>query len=149
MPLAKPLERGYMGQTGSSNSLLEAVVYAERCANHLRDYVSKSASFSDIPDWRADGLSSLEEHAPLGTDLMALRNTMTRDVGLVKSDSRLSRASRRIRHLSMEFEKIWTSSLPTRELVELRNLIICAELITGASMERRENVGLHYNIDLD
>lgn len=74
---------------------------------------------------------------------------MTRDVGLVKSDSRLSRASRRIRHLSMEFEKIWTSSLPTRELVELRNLIICAELITGASMERRENVGLHYNIDLD
>lgn len=133
----------------ASNSLLEAVVYAERCANHLRDYVSKSASFSDIPDWRADGLSSLEEHAPLGTDLMALRNTMTRDVGLVKSDSRLSRASRRIRHLSMEFEKIWTSSLPTRELVELRNLIICAELITRASMERRENVGLHYNIDLD
>ena len=74
---------------------------------------------------------------------------MTRDVGLVKSNSRLSRARRRIDHLRIEFEKIWSTSLPTRELVELRNLLICADLITHASMIRGENVGLHFNIDLE
>jgi len=133
----------------ASNSLLEAVVYAERCANHVQNYVSNSTDLLEIPVWRADGLSRLVEHAPLGTDLSALRNTMTRDVGLVKSNSRLSRARRRIDHLRVEFEKIWSSSLPTRELVELRNLLICADLITDASMRRAENVGLHFNIDLE
>ncbi|DAC71032.1 MAG TPA: hypothetical protein D7I12_00905 [Candidatus Poseidoniales archaeon] len=59
------------------------------------------------------------------------------------------RARRRVSHLENELETIWRGSLPTRELVELRNLIICAGLIIESSIKRRKNVGLHYNIDLE
>ena len=133
----------------ASNSLLEAVVFAERCSEHVSVFALEANEIEDVPDWRAEGLPELIEHAPLGTDLLALRNMMTRDVGLVKSDSRLMRARRRVSHLENELETIWRGSLPTRELVELRNLIICAGLIIESSINRRENVGLHYNIDLE
>ena len=133
----------------ASNSLLEAVVFAERCSEHVSEFTLEAGKIEDVPDWRAEGLSELIEHAPLGTDLLALRNMMTRDVGLVKSDSRLMRARRRVSHLENELETIWRGSLPTRELVELRNLIICAGLIIESSIKRRKNVGLHYNIDLE
>ena len=53
-----------------------------------------------------------------------------------------------ITHLKEEFDEIWSSSLPSRELVELRNMIVCAGLVIEASIARDFNVGLHYNIDL-
>ena len=132
----------------ASNSLLEAVVFAERCSKHVADNAPKKMNGGLLPSWRGEGLSRLIEHAPLGTDLSALRNTMTRDVGLVKSFSRLMRGKRMITHLKEEFDEIWSSSLPSRELVELRNMIVCAGLVIEASIARDFNVGLHYNIDL-
>lgn len=74
---------------------------------------------------------------------------MTNDVGLVKSDVRLERASRRIAQIRSEVVPIWHATKPTQDMVELRNLIICAELVIEASIARRENVGLHYNIDCE
>ena len=108
--LEKPHEQAFMGRIDWHRTASGGCGYAERCANHVQNYVSNSTDFLEIPVWRADGLSRLVEHAPLGTDLSALRNTMTRDVGLVKSNSRLSRARRRIDHLRVEFEKIWSSA---------------------------------------
>lgn len=135
----------------ASNSLLEAVVYSERAAANLiknaeRNELQKLPG--EIPLWRAENLLTLIEHAPLRADLDALRTTMTMDVGIVKSNARLKRAQRRIRHLEDEVEIIWKSCKPTQDLVELRNLIHVAKIIVSASLERKENVGLHYNQDL-
>jgi L-aspartate oxidase len=65
----------------------------------------------------------------------------------VKSNARLKRAQRRIIHLENEVEIIWESCKPTQDLVELRNLIHVAKIVVSASLERKENVGLHYNKD--
>jgi L-aspartate oxidase len=73
---------------------------------------------------------------------------MSDDVGLVKRDARLRRAVRRLDLLSEEVERIWLRCRPTVELVELRNMVLLARLVTAASLARRKNVGLHYNIDL-
>jgi L-aspartate oxidase len=99
--------------------------------------------------WRADDLDVLIEHAPLRTDLEALRVTMSSDVGIVKSYTRLQRAKRRIQHISDEVEMIWKSCKPTQDLVELRNLIDVAKLVVRGSISRDKNVGLHYNKDLE
>lgn len=136
----------------ASNSLLEAVVYSERAA---RDLIGKSINGelqelpTNLPYWRAENLEVLVEHAPLRADLHALRSTMTMDVGIVKNSKRLRRAKRRVIHLEGEGKRIWESCKPTQDLVELRNLIEVAKLVVDASIERKQNVGLHYNQDLE
>ena len=136
----------------ASNSLLEAVVYSERAAENIVNSIEDGTSppqIKNLTKWRDEDLEELSEHGPLRTDLFGLRSMMTNDVGLVKSNIRLERAKRRIAHIRAEVVPLWHSTKPTQEMVELRNLIICSELVIQASMAREENVGLHWNIDLE
>ena len=132
----------------ASNSLLEAVVYANNAANHISE--NNTSNFvGNPPNWRADGLDELKEHASIVNDLNMLRNTMSTEVGIVRNFNRLNRASRRLRLLEEEIKRIWKSSIPSREIVELRNLIQVAILVTDDAIGRKENRGLHFNSDLE
>ncbi len=131
----------------ASNSLLEAVVFAKNTANHIIDNNPKGTQKA-LPDWRADGLNELKEHAPIINDLTMLRDTMSTEVGIVRNFKRLNRASRRLHLLNQEIDMIWKSSLPSREIIELRNLIQVAILVTDDAIGRKENRGLHYNTEL-
>jgi L-aspartate oxidase len=134
----------------ASNSLLEAVVYSERAAaNLIRSSVLNE--LQQLPE--NTPLYHLQtrtlEHSPLRADLDALRTTMTMDVGIVKSNARLKRAEIKINHLEDKLRIIWQSCKPTQDLVELTNLIQIAKLVVRASLDRKENIGLHYNQDLE
>tara|TARA_Y100001970_G_scaffold79499_1_gene101161 strand:+ start:136 stop:1785 length:1650 start_codon:yes stop_codon:yes gene_type:complete len=135
----------------ASNSLLEAVVFSERAAGRIIEEW-KGGNLRKVPKvlpgWRSDDLDTLVEHSPLRTDLEALRATMTQDVGIVKSDSRLERAERRLDHIEKEVTRAWKRCKPTQDLVELRNLVMVSKMVVSASKNRRKNVGLHYNLDL-
>ena len=131
----------------ASNSLLEAVVFADKAANHIINNPPETTS-NKLPKWRADGLEKLTEHSPIVNDLAMLKDTMSSEVGIVRNNLRLSRASRRIMLLDKEINIIWKSSLPSREIVELRNLILVANLVVEDAINRQENRGLHYNTDL-
>jgi L-aspartate oxidase len=131
----------------ASNSLLEAVVYAARAANHIIGSEPESLD-APLPEWRADGLEDLTEHVSVANDREALTNTMSREVGIVRRFNRLHRAKRRLQLLSKEVDYIWRSALPSREIVELRNLILVGQLVTEDSLARQENRGLHFNTDL-
>lgn len=133
----------------ASNSLLEAVVFSHRCAEHVIGNLKPGGGNEALPEWRAEGLSSLVEHSPLRSDRIALQSTMTDDVGLVKRNARLQRAKRRLEFLREEVERIWRGSLPTQEVVELRNMVHVSRLVTSAAIEREKNVGLHHNLDCD
>ncbi|MBT3772097.1 MAG: FAD-binding protein [Euryarchaeota archaeon] len=135
----------------ASNSLLEAVVYAQRAAKYAIENPpadGKEVDAIDLPRWRADKLSTLREHGHLRHDREAIQATMTHDVGIVKRDYRLQRASRRLALLSDEVGRIWQRCKPTRDLVELRNLILIAKEVCYASIAMKENIGLHWNDDL-
>ncbi len=131
----------------ASNSLLEAVVYAARAANHILERRPDSKD-SQLPNWRADGLEDLTEHVSVSNDRESLTNTMSREVGIVRRFNRLHRASRRLQLLAKEVDFIWRSALPSRQIVELRNLILVGQLVTEDAESRSENRGLHYNTDL-
>ncbi|MDE0953139.1 MAG: L-aspartate oxidase [Candidatus Poseidoniales archaeon] len=134
----------------ASNSLLEAVVYSERAAANLIQS-SVLNELQQLPENIPLYLLQTRtlEHSPLRADLDMLRTTMTMDVGIVKSNARLKRAERKINHLEDEVRIIWESCKPTQDLVELTNLIQIAKLVVRASLDRKENIGLHYNQDLE
>lgn len=131
----------------ASNSLLEAVVFAANAATHIIDSAIDGKE-RILPKWRADGLKSLREHAPVINDREALRKTMSNEVGIVRSFSRLNRAARRLELLASEIDLIWRSALPSREIIELRNLILVGKLVAEDAIKRTENRGLHFNKDL-
>ena len=131
----------------ASNSLLEAVVYAERVAQHLIEH-PPSPYEGDHPQWRAEGLGAFKEHAPIIHDRTSLVTTMSEEVGIVRSNQRLSRAKRRLELLHSEIDLMWKTSLPTREIVELRNLCLIGHLVVEDALACQANRGLHYNVDL-
>lgn len=131
----------------ASNSLLEAVVFADNAAKHIIDNPPRQVNH-ELPDWRSDGLDTLNEHAPILNDLTMLKDTMSTEVGIVRNYQRLNRAYRRIKLLEEEIAMIWKSSKPSREIVELRNLIQVANLVIRDAINRDENRGLHFNTDL-
>ena len=132
----------------ASNSLLEAVVYAARAADHIIAQNPPSNAI-ELPEWRADGLSNLVEHAPVINDRAALKATMSQEVGIVKRYDRLHRAKRRLALLSEEVDIIWKQAVPSREIVELRNMTLAGQLVIEDSLARTENRGLHFNADLN
>jgi len=131
----------------ASNSLLEAVVYAHRVAKHLIDQPPEAYE-GQHPPWRADGLNVLEEHAPIVHDRASLVSTMSQEVGIVRSNQRLRRAERRLALLNKEIELIWKGSLPSRAIVELRNLALIGHLVVTDALDQHQNRGLHFNVDL-
>jgi len=131
----------------ASNSLLEAVVYAARVAEHL--IAHPPATYRGVhPAWRADGLDMLVEHAPLLHDRQSLLTTMTREVGIVRTHRRLRRAKRRLALLVEEIAMMWRTSLPDRDIIELRNLALVGQLVVESAIQQPQNVGLHHNLDL-
>ena len=131
----------------ASNSLLEAVVFADKAATQIINNPPKSVTH-ELPEWRADGLDILTEHSPIVNDLAMLKDTMSSEVGIVRNNGRLNRAARRIKLLEKEIDIIWKSSIPSRQIVELRNLIQVANLVIEDALLRTENRGLHFNTDL-
>jgi len=123
------------------------VVYARRVAQHLLD-TQPSPYEGKRPPWRADGLSHLSEHAPIVHDRRSLVQTMSDEVGIVRSNQRLKRAKRRLDLLNKEVDLIWKGSRPSRDIVELRNLALVGQLVVADALEQRVNRGLHFNVDL-
>ena len=68
-------------------------------------------------------------------------------VGIVRSFERLRRARSRIDLLKSEIQDYYSRHRVNRNFIELRHLIVVAELIVDAALKRDKSVGLHYNID--
>lgn len=136
------------GNRLASNSLLEAVVYAHNAAEDAVSKVWDLQLNRQVPDWNAEGMVLNEEMVLITQTKKELQEIMSNYVGIVRSDLRLRRAFDRLNLIFRETEDLYNRSVLTEELSELRNLIACAYLITKQAMARRENVGLHYSIDL-
>jgi len=131
----------------ASNSLLEALVFAQHAAS---DALSKIAGYTvpeGIPDWNDEGTTYPEEMVLITQNLKEVQQIMSFYVGIVRSNLRLKRAFDRLEIIYQETEALYQKSKLSRQLCELRNLINVGYLIIKNAIDRRESRGLHYNID--
>lgn len=135
------------GNRLASNSLIEAVVYADAAARHAASVISGYDLRNDVPEWNDEGTVHPEEMVLITQSIKEVNQIMGYYVGIVRSDLRLKRAWNRLDILYEETEKLFKVSKPSRELCELRNIINVAYLIMRQAMERKESRGLHYTVD--
>ena len=132
----------------ASNSLLEALVYAEQCAVCASDFVkSRSVQFPPIPYWDDEGTFNSEEWVLISHDLLEIKNLMWDYVGIVRSNLRLERALSRIRLIRHEIENFYRRTTVTEGIIELRNLATVAQIIIKSALMRKESRGLHFTTD--
>lgn len=135
------------GNRLASNSLIEAVVYAEAAASHARSAIKGISIRTDVPDWNDDGTRHPEEMVLITQSIKEVNQIMGTYVGIVRSNLRLDRAWNRLDILYEETERLFKQSKASREICELRNIINVGYLIMRQAKERKESRGLHYTID--
>lgn len=135
------------GNRLASNSLIEAVVYADAAAKHSLERFEHYAFNEAIPLWNDEGTKMNEEMVLISQDAKEVGQIMSTYVGIVRTDLRLRRAWQRLDLLYEETEELFKQSVISRELCELRNIINVGYLIMRQAIERKESRGLHYNID--
>ncbi len=132
----------------ASNSLLECLVFAERASQAiLAELKTLSTPNLQLPAWDESQVIDSDEEVVVSHNWDELRRFMWDYVGIVRTNKRLSRALRRIELLKDEINEYYGHFRVTSDLLELRNLLIVAELIVRCAQQRKESRGLHYTQD--
>ena len=135
------------GNRLASNSLIEAIVYADAAAKHSINEIERFDFQNSIPDWDDKGTRSSEEMVLITQSLKEVGQIMSTYVGIVRSDLRLKRAWVRLDILYEETESLFKRSVAAKDICELRNIINVGYLIVRQAIERKESRGLHYTLD--
>jgi L-aspartate oxidase len=142
-------ETTYTGLHGAnrlaSNSLLECVVLGKTCADDILGHTAEPQPV--VPAWDESKVENADEQVVISHNWDELRLVMWNYVGIVRTTKRLERALHRISLLRSEIDDYYGSFRVTRDLLELRNLVDCAELIVRSALMRHESRGLHYSRD--
>ncbi len=142
-------ETSYTGLHGAnrlaSNSLLECLVYADSAA---QDILSKPrGSIISLPHWDESKVTDADEAVVISHNWDELRRFMWDYVGIVRTTKRLERAQHRILLLHEEINEYYSNFHVSADLLELRNLVLTADLIVQSALSRHESRGLHFSKD--
>ncbi len=142
-------EATYTGLHGAnrlaSNSLLECVVVGRTCATAILE--QSPVPSPPVPDWDESQVEDADEQVVIAHNWDELRLMMWNYVSIVRTTKRLQRAKHRIELLRAESHEFYANFRVTRDLLELRNLVDCADMIVQSALARRESRGLHYMLD--
>ncbi len=131
----------------ASNSLLECLVYASSAAEHMKQVFNKGLSDVDIPPWDDTQVTDSDEDVVISHNWDEVRRFMWDYVGIVRTSKRLKRAKNRIGLLQDEILEYYSNYKVSNDLLELRNLVMVAQLIIEAAISRKESRGLHFTLD--
>lgn len=131
----------------ASNSLTEAVVYADQAAKHSLERLDNYGLQHGIPVWNDDGTTATEEMILITQNSREMQQIMSNYVGIVRSNLRLERALRRLEIIFKENEELYLKSTLNKELCELRNMIDVGYLIIKQAQSMHKSIGLHYSLD--
>ena len=139
------------GNRLASNSLLEGLVFAQRALDHVLAGKASldpfRATASRLTEWDHTNTKNPEEWVLISHDFKEIRSIMWDYVGIVRSNLRLERALRRVDVIYGEIIDFYNRTVISRDLLELRNLALVAQLTIRSALARKESRGLHFTTD--
>jgi len=131
----------------ASNSLLECLVFAKTCANHINNCNKQRHNSLSFDDWDASRVEHSQEKVVVSHLWQEARLLMWNFVGIVRSNKRLESAQRRLAQIHKEVNDYYRLYILTEDLIELRNLVQTAQIIVESALARKESRGLHFTLD--
>jgi L-aspartate oxidase len=133
----------------ASNSLLEALVFADRAAEAAGQPASSGPRVEriEVPDWNSGDAVPADELVVLSHTWDEIRRLMSHYVGIVRSDLRLKRALDRITAIRAELDAYYWNWQVTDAFLEVRNLALVAQLTVRCAIARKESRGIHWSLD--
>ncbi len=131
----------------ASNSLLECFVLAFGASESIKTQMLTAPEIVVIPAWDESLVTHSDEEVVVSHNWDELRRFMWDYVGIVRTDKRLQRAKRRLQLLDQEIREYYSNFIITRDLLELRNLVLVSQLIVECAIQRKESRGLHFTLD--
>jgi len=131
----------------ASNSLLECLAFADAAALDLHERLPQLAPPGKLPAWDESRVTNSDEDVVVAHNWQELRRFMWDYVGIVRTDKRLARAQHRVDLLRNEIQEYYGNYKISADLIELRNLVVVADLIVRSAASRKESRGLHYTLD--
>jgi L-aspartate oxidase len=130
----------------ASNSLLEALVFADRTGKDLARWMDGPPPPGADP-WVVPTSGHPREDVIINHNWEAVRRLMWDYVGVERSDERLAAAAPRLELIRGEVDRFYRRFAVDPDLLELRNITLVAEIILRLAVARRESRGLHVNRD--
>ncbi len=131
----------------ASNSLLECFVFGDAAARNILESWDGLDSPPEVRAWDDTRVTDSDEEVVIKQNWTEIRRMMWNYVGIVRTTKRLERAKHRIDLLATEINDYYGHFRVTTDLIELRNLHQCADLIVQSALRRHESRGLHYTLD--
>jgi L-aspartate oxidase len=131
----------------ASNSLLECLVFGHAAYQDINAHIATFPTPESARPWDESQVTDSDEEIVVPHNWQELRRMMWDYVGIVRTNKRLARAAHRVTLLKNEIQEYYGNFRVTKNLIELRNLVVAADLIIKAAQSRKENIGLHYNLD--
>jgi L-aspartate oxidase len=132
----------------ASHSLLECLVFAQAAGDDITNaFAAAPAPEIPLPAWDESRVTDADEVVVVSHNWDELRRAMWDYVGIVRTTKRLERARHRVDMLKEEIRDYYSNFRISNDLIELRNLVLVAELIIRSAQARKESRGLHYTRD--
>ena len=131
----------------ASNSLLECLVFARSAAESIAAEIKPGKSTPALARWDESQVTDSDEDIVVSHNWDELRRFMWDYVGIVRTNKRLERALHRTELLKSEINEYYGNYKVSPDLLELRNLVVVADLIIRSALARKESRGLHFTLD--
>ena len=131
----------------ASNSLLECLVFGKAAATDIENRETVHSNNDELAPWDESRVTDPDERVVVTHNWDELRRFMWDYVGIVRTTKRLERAQHRVDLLNREIYEFYSNFRITGDLIELRNLVLVADLIIKSALSRHESRGLHFTRD--
>ncbi len=130
----------------ASTSLLEGLLFAREAALDKPYKESGSGEFSQeyIEDWKKAHESKIIDPVLIHQGFSSLKSIMWNYVGIIRKPFMLSLALKELRGLKERSDMYYREGLLSREIIELRNSIQTAIIVTDAAIKNPISRGGHF-----
>ncbi len=132
----------------ASNSLLEAIVMGLTAVESHAALLEKPLTlYKEISDWDSQSVDDVRRASQINAHWRSLRGEMTSYAGIVRTTEGLEDLLKLISARREMIETYYWQHVVTRDVIELYNIVMLAELIVRSSLMREESRGGHFRED--
>lgn len=132
----------------ASNSLLEGIVMGRNAAKEsITSIQTPVILHKQIHDWDSTTVIDLRRASQINGHWRGLRGEMSSYAGIIRTEAGLRDQLKLVLARKEIIEEYYWKHTITRDLIELRNILLIAELIVRSALNRHESRGGHYRED--